>query len=74
MVFNSLHFVWFFLVVYALYRVLPAVSSVERSHRGEGWAWPIGLEGVREKRYGETMLLYGRVGTSDATPTSPGSS
>src|SRR3954454_22166946 len=28
-VFNSLHFVWFFLVVYALYRVLP--------HRGQNW-------------------------------------
>jgi 16S rRNA (guanine966-N2)-methyltransferase len=51
-----------------------AVVVVERSRRGEGWVWPIGLEGVREKRYGETMLLYGRVGTSDATPTSPGSS
>ena len=51
-----------------------AVVVVERSRRGESWTWPIGLEGVREKRYGETMLLYGRVGTSDATPTSPGSS
>jgi alginate O-acetyltransferase complex protein AlgI len=29
MVFNSLHFVWFFIVVYALYRVLP--------HRGQNW-------------------------------------
>jgi D-alanyl-lipoteichoic acid acyltransferase DltB (MBOAT superfamily) len=29
MVFNSLHFVWFFLVVYGLYRVLP--------HRGQNW-------------------------------------
>ena len=29
MVFNSLHFVWFFLVVYAIYRVLP--------HRGQNW-------------------------------------
>jgi alginate O-acetyltransferase complex protein AlgI len=28
-VFNSLHFVWFFLVVYALYRLL--------SHRGQNW-------------------------------------
>jgi D-alanyl-lipoteichoic acid acyltransferase DltB (MBOAT superfamily) len=28
-VFNSLHFVWFFLVVYALYRVVP--------HRGQNW-------------------------------------
>ena len=29
MVFNSLHFVWFFLAVYALYRVLP--------HRPQNW-------------------------------------
>src|SRR5215210_2758890 len=29
MVFNSLHFVWFFLVVYGLYRSLP--------HRGQNW-------------------------------------
>ena len=29
MVFNSLHFVWFFLAVYALYRVLP--------HRAQNW-------------------------------------
>src|SRR3954467_5772285 len=28
-VFNSLHFVWFFLVVYAVYRLLP--------HRGQNW-------------------------------------
>jgi alginate O-acetyltransferase complex protein AlgI len=36
-VFNSLHFVWFFVAVYALYRVLPAVSSVERAHRAQNW-------------------------------------
>jgi alginate O-acetyltransferase complex protein AlgI len=37
MVFNSLHFVWFFLVVYALYRLLPlALSSVE-AHRAQNW-------------------------------------
>jgi alginate O-acetyltransferase complex protein AlgI len=29
MVFNSLHFVWFFVIVYALYRVLP--------HRAQNW-------------------------------------
>ena len=29
MVFNSLHFVWFFLVVYATYRLLP--------HRAQNW-------------------------------------
>jgi len=37
MVFNSLQFVWFFIAVYALYRLLPAVSSVERAHRGQNW-------------------------------------
>ena len=29
MVFNSLHFVWFFIAVYAVYRLLP--------HRGQNW-------------------------------------
>jgi hypothetical protein len=29
MVFNSLHFLWFFVAVYALYRVLP--------HRPQNW-------------------------------------
>jgi hypothetical protein len=29
MVFNSLHFLWFFVVVYALYRLLP--------HRAQNW-------------------------------------
>jgi D-alanyl-lipoteichoic acid acyltransferase DltB (MBOAT superfamily) len=37
MVFNSLHFLWFFLVVYALYRLLPAVLPVERAHRAQNW-------------------------------------
>ena len=35
MVFNSLHFLWFFLVVYALYRLLPAALPVERAHRAQ---------------------------------------
>ena len=51
-----------------------AVMVVERSRRGEDWVWPIGFEGVREQRYGETILLYGRVETTDTTPTPPGSS
>jgi D-alanyl-lipoteichoic acid acyltransferase DltB (MBOAT superfamily) len=37
MVFNSLHFLWFFLVVYALYRLLPAALPVERAHRAQNW-------------------------------------
>jgi alginate O-acetyltransferase complex protein AlgI len=36
-VFNSLHFLWFFVAVYALYRLLPAVASAERAHRGQNW-------------------------------------
>jgi D-alanyl-lipoteichoic acid acyltransferase DltB (MBOAT superfamily) len=44
MVFNSLHFVWFFLVVYGAYRVIPvlgklrpALSAVEGPHRAQNW-------------------------------------
>lgn len=37
MVFNSLQFVWFFLAVYALYRLLPVLTSTERAHRGQNW-------------------------------------
>src|SRR5258706_16354707 len=37
MVFNSLHFAWFFLVVYAAYRMLPALVSVDKAHRGQNW-------------------------------------
>ena len=35
MVFNSLQFLWFFAIVYTIYRVLPAVTSVARAHRGQ---------------------------------------
>src|SRR4051812_23508411 len=34
-VFNSLQFVWFFVVVYALYRVAGAVLSEARAHRAQ---------------------------------------
>jgi D-alanyl-lipoteichoic acid acyltransferase DltB (MBOAT superfamily) len=34
-VFNSLQFVWFFAIVYSLYRALPAILSAERAHRGQ---------------------------------------
>jgi D-alanyl-lipoteichoic acid acyltransferase DltB (MBOAT superfamily) len=36
-VFNSLHFVWFFVIVYALYRVLPLALSPAAGHRGQNW-------------------------------------
>lgn len=53
----------------AVLAVLPAVLAedglvvVERSARGD-LSWPSGLEGVRDKAYGETRLYYGRVQTS----------
>ena len=37
MVFNSLQFLWFFPVVYALYRACPAVFGVERGLRAQNW-------------------------------------
>ena len=37
MVFNSLHFIWFFLAVYGLYRLLPAVLPSARAHRAQNW-------------------------------------
>jgi alginate O-acetyltransferase complex protein AlgI len=37
MVFNSLHFVWFFVVVYAVYRALPLILSPVGGHRAQNW-------------------------------------
>ena len=37
-----------------------ALVVVERSSRGPDLDWPDGLEGVRSRRYGETVLWYGR--------------
>jgi alginate O-acetyltransferase complex protein AlgI len=37
MIFNSLQFVWFFLIVYAVYRALPAIASVHTAHRAQNW-------------------------------------
>jgi 16S rRNA (guanine966-N2)-methyltransferase len=36
------------------------VVVVERSSRDRPWTWPAGLEALRERRYGEAMLWYGR--------------
>jgi 16S rRNA (guanine966-N2)-methyltransferase len=38
-----------------------AVVVVERSSREEGFEWPTPLVGLRERRYGEAMLRYGRL-------------
>lgn len=37
-----------------------ALVVVERATRDGDWAWPGGLSAVRERRYGESMLWYGR--------------
>ena len=38
-----------------------AVVVVERSSREEPWEWPTPLTGVRDRRYGEAVLRYGRL-------------
>jgi 16S rRNA (guanine966-N2)-methyltransferase len=37
-----------------------AVLVVERSSREEPWEWPTPLIGLRDRRYGEAQLRYGR--------------
>lgn len=37
-----------------------AVIAVERATRDEPWRWPVGVESLRERRYGEGTLWYGR--------------
>jgi 16S rRNA (guanine966-N2)-methyltransferase len=37
-----------------------AVLVVERPSREEDWEWPTPLAGLRERRYGEALLRYGR--------------
>ena len=37
-----------------------AVLVVERSSREEPWEWPTPLAGIRDRRYGEAQLRYGR--------------
>ena len=38
-----------------------AVVVVERSSRERPWEWPTPLVGVRDRRYGEAVLRYGRL-------------
>jgi 16S rRNA (guanine966-N2)-methyltransferase len=38
-----------------------AVVVVERSARERPWEWPTPLAGLRDRRYGEALLRYGRV-------------
>src|SRR3954447_15465390 len=37
-----------------------AVLVVERSSREDAWEWPTPLDGLRDRRYGEALLRYGR--------------
>jgi 16S rRNA (guanine966-N2)-methyltransferase len=37
-----------------------AVLVVERSSREQPWPWPTPLTGLRDRRYGEAVLRYGR--------------
>jgi 16S rRNA (guanine966-N2)-methyltransferase len=37
-----------------------AVIVVERGSREAPWSWPDGFEGLRDRRYGEAALWYGR--------------
>jgi 16S rRNA (guanine966-N2)-methyltransferase len=37
-----------------------AVVVVERSSREDPWVWPTPLIGLRDRRYGEALLRYGR--------------
>jgi len=41
-----------------------AVVVVERSSRGAPLRWPVGLVAVRERRYGEGTLWYGRAAST----------
>jgi 16S rRNA (guanine966-N2)-methyltransferase len=42
-----------------------ALLVVERPGRA-GWEWPQGVAAVRSRRYGDTMLFYGRVAGAEA--------
>ena len=38
-----------------------AVAVVERSAREAPWDWPTPFTGLRDRRYGEALLRYGRL-------------
>lgn len=42
-----------------------AIVTVERSTRGGEFAWPEGFTALRERRYGEATLWYGRAAAND---------
>ena len=44
------------------------VVVVERSRRSGAWPWPAGFTAERDKRYGDTVLWYGRFQPADGAP------
>jgi 16S rRNA (guanine966-N2)-methyltransferase len=46
-----------------------ALVIVERGTRGPDLAWPNGILPDRERKYGETVLWYGRAAPSDKSPS-----
>ncbi|MBF9067328.1 16S rRNA (guanine(966)-N(2))-methyltransferase RsmD [Streptacidiphilus fuscans] len=42
------------------------IVTVERSTRGGEFSWPEGFEALRERRYGEATLWYGRAASNGA--------
>ena len=49
-----------------------ALVVVERSGRSEVWVWPTGFRAERDRRYGDTVLWYGRwEPAADRVATSP---
>ncbi|MGI8700763.1 MAG: 16S rRNA (guanine(966)-N(2))-methyltransferase RsmD [Nocardioidaceae bacterium] len=45
-----------------------AVVVLERSRHSGGWQWPDGFEAGRDRRYGDTVLWYGRFGPPPEEP------
>ncbi|WP_082563497.1 MULTISPECIES: 16S rRNA (guanine(966)-N(2))-methyltransferase RsmD [unclassified Nocardioides] len=45
-----------------------ALVVVERGRRGSSHRWPAGIEGWRDKRYGETVLRYGHAADPEQDP------
>jgi 16S rRNA (guanine966-N2)-methyltransferase len=44
-----------------------AIVVVERASR-DAWSWPEGVEAVRERRYGDATVWYGRAARAAANP------
>lgn len=51
--------------------VADAIVAVERSRRSDPWEWPEGVRAVRDRRYGETIVWYGRAGDAPTSRETP---